>query len=264
MQARNSCSEFEECSNSPKPRPSRHGSWIKQIERAYCTNLVPDINTISCASSTTTESRLKHTADKLWLGFNLFALLIPVLSLTGVTGGYSGASVGATSAALNETNKRRPFAGRLVSSLASLGSGQPIVAALANGGLSGLQNRVDSLMGWLERSTENLPNFPRLHPQECFKRSICEAHNEPSKYGALGMTLTLLFPATNGSAAETDNMEFKVINKYRHAASYGLQRRLEAANGTLTGPQLACKDKYDDCLVSLLEVGQKLLDFFLT
>lgn len=57
-----------------------------------------------------------------------------------------------------------------------------------------LQARVDSVMGWIERSVEHLPNFPRLHPQECVKRSICEAHNKPHDYGAIGFMLRLLFP----------------------------------------------------------------------
>lgn len=58
----------------------------------------------------------------------------------------------------------------------------------------GLQSRVESIMGWIERSVEHLPNFPRLHPQECVKRSICEAHNDPEKYGAIGFLLRLFFP----------------------------------------------------------------------
>lgn len=66
----------------------------------------------------------------------------------------------------------------------------------SGGGLSrfSLQSRVDSMMGWIERSVEHLPNIPRLHPQECVKRSICEAHNDPNKYGAIGFMLRLLFP----------------------------------------------------------------------
>lgn len=59
---------------------------------------------------------------------------------------------------------------------------------------SSFQARVDSLMGYIERSVEHLPSFPRLHPQECVKRSICEAHNKPDKYGAIGFMLRLLFP----------------------------------------------------------------------
>jgi len=54
-------------------------------------------------------------------------------------------------------------------------------------------------------------------------------------------------------------MEYKVINKYRHAAGFGLNKRIES-NGTNT---VACKEKYEDCLVSLLDVSQSLLDIFL-
>lgn len=57
-----------------------------------------------------------------------------------------------------------------------------------------------------------------------------------------------------------DDMEYKVINKYRHAAGFGLNRRLDN-NGT--GSSLACKEKYEDCLVSLLDVAQNLMDIFL-
>lgn len=57
-----------------------------------------------------------------------------------------------------------------------------------------LRGSLDSMMGWVERSVEHLPNLPRLHPKECIKRSICEAHNEPDKYGAVGVMLRLLFP----------------------------------------------------------------------
>lgn len=124
-----------------------------------------------------------------------------------------------------------------------------------------LHGQLDSVMGWIERSVEHLPNFPRLHPQECVKRTICEAHNEPSKYGGLGFVLRLLFPASNHTSTDRmDNMEYKVINKYRHAAGFGASRRLES-NGT--GTPGACKEKYEDCLVSLLDVSQNLLDIFL-
>lgn len=80
------------------------------------------------------------------------------------------------------------------SDLAS-GSGEPPSrGGGGGGGGGGLHGRVETVMGWIERSIEHLPNFPRLHPQECVKRSICEAHNEPAKYGAIGFTLRLLFP----------------------------------------------------------------------
>lgn len=57
-----------------------------------------------------------------------------------------------------------------------------------------------------------------------------------------------------------DNMEFKVINKYRHAAGYGFNKRIDN-NGTES--PTVCKEKYEDCLVSLLDVGRNLMDIFL-
>lgn len=54
-------------------------------------------------------------------------------------------------------------------------------------------------------------------------------------------------------------MEYKVINKYRHAAGYGLNKRIES-NGTNVS---ACRDKYEDCLISLLDVARNMMDAFL-
>lgn len=51
-----------------------------------------------------------------------------------------------------------------------------------------------SVMGWVEKSVDDLPSFPRLDAQECMKRSICEAHNQPKKYGLTGLVLQLFFP----------------------------------------------------------------------
>lgn len=195
------------------------------------------------------------TGNILWLGSNVLATLIPIASLLGLlSAGDTSSSSSSMGAAKNHTstNSKRSTAATILSSLAQGGATS-----------GGLQSRVEYVMGWLERSIEHLPNFPRLHPQECVKRSICEAHHEPTKYGAIGLTLRLLFPATNSSIGgdETDTMEYKVINKYRHAAGYGQSRRLDSANGTSLGG--TCKDKYEDCLVSLLDLGQNLVDFFL-
>lgn len=57
-----------------------------------------------------------------------------------------------------------------------------------------LVNVSESLMGWVERSMNDLPCIPRLDAQECVKRCICEAHNQPKKYGAVGLFLQLFFP----------------------------------------------------------------------
>lgn len=59
---------------------------------------------------------------------------------------------------------------------------------------SGLVGVSESIMGWVEKSVDDLPSFPRLDAQECMKRSICEAHNQPKKYGAVGLFLQLFFP----------------------------------------------------------------------
>jgi len=140
-------------------------------------------------------------------------------------------------------------------------------------GLVGLQMGVEHVMGWLERSMEHLPSFPRLHPQECLKRSICEAHNDPDRHGGLGLMVRLLFPAgglaheeqpsgrQGATANDSTTLEYKVINKYRHAAGFGLSRRLDN-NGT--GSPNVCKDKYEDCLVSLLDLANGLVGMFFT
>ncbi len=52
----------------------------------------------------------------------------------------------------------------------------------------------ESIMGWVEKSVDDLPSFPRLDAQECMKRCICEAHNQPKKYGIIGLVLQLFFP----------------------------------------------------------------------
>lgn len=56
-----------------------------------------------------------------------------------------------------------------------------------------------------------------------------------------------------------DDMEYKVINKYRHAAGYGMNRRSDSNSSSSS----ACKEKYEDCLVSLLDVAQSMMDMFL-
>ena len=59
---------------------------------------------------------------------------------------------------------------------------------------SGLVGVSESVMGWVEKSVDDLPSFPRLDGQECLKRCICEAHNQPKKYGVVGLVLQLFFP----------------------------------------------------------------------
>lgn len=77
--------------------------------------------------------------------------------------------------------------------------GRTINSENGNGSLSRLiTHRLvgvsESLMGWVERSVDDLPSIPRLDAQECMKRCICEAHNQPKKYGAVGLIIQLFFP----------------------------------------------------------------------
>lgn len=59
---------------------------------------------------------------------------------------------------------------------------------------NGLNTMSEYLMSLVENSLEDLPSLPRLEAQECMKRSVCEAHNQPKKYGLIGLILQLLFP----------------------------------------------------------------------
>ncbi|KAG9511014.1 hypothetical protein GZH46_00433, partial [Fragariocoptes setiger] len=80
---------------------------------------------------------------------------------------------------------------------------------------NGLHGRLESIMSWVERSVEDLPAFPRLHPQECVKRSVCEAHYQPKKYGLPGLLLQLIFPP---HIENEGNEPSRVVNKYQIAA----------------------------------------------
>lgn len=59
---------------------------------------------------------------------------------------------------------------------------------------TGLVGVSESIMSWVEKSVDDIPNLPRLDAQECMKRGICEAHNQPKKYGLMGLALQLFFP----------------------------------------------------------------------
>lgn len=57
-----------------------------------------------------------------------------------------------------------------------------------------IQGRLESFVSWIERSVEDLPAFPRLHPQECVKRAVCEVNHDSKKYGLPGLILQVMFP----------------------------------------------------------------------
>ncbi|KAG8191318.1 hypothetical protein JTE90_006068 [Oedothorax gibbosus] len=111
------------------------------------------------------------------------------------------------------------------------------------GGLSGASEYVMSLV---ENSLEDLPSLPRLEAQECVKRSVCEAHNQPKKYGLIGLVLQLLFPPYTKNEDPTNT-----ISKYQLAARYGRQSN---AN---------CGIQYDGCMLNLLDIVQALVNAFI-
>ncbi|XP_035233000.1 uncharacterized protein LOC118204819 [Stegodyphus dumicola] len=111
---------------------------------------------------------------------------------------------------------------------------------------NGLNSVSEYLMSLVENSLEDLPSLPRLEAQECMKRSVCEAHNQPKKYGLIGLVLQLLFPPY--TKTEDPN---NVVSKYQLAARYGRQSN---AN---------CGVQYDGCMLNLLDIVQALVNAFI-
>ncbi|KAF8765256.1 uncharacterized protein LOC129970931 [Argiope bruennichi] len=111
---------------------------------------------------------------------------------------------------------------------------------------NGLNSASEYLMSLVENSLEDWPSLPRLEAQECMKRSVCEAHNQPKKYGLIGLVLQLLFPPY--TKAEDPN---NVVSKYQLAARYGRQSN---AN---------CGVQYDGCMLNLLDIVQALVNAFI-
>ncbi|XP_054706363.1 uncharacterized protein LOC129216201 [Uloborus diversus] len=109
----------------------------------------------------------------------------------------------------------------------------------------GLGQISEWMMRVVERSLDELPSLPRLEAQECVKRSVCEAHNQPKKYGLIGLILQLLFPPYT-KAEDAQN----VVSKYQLAARYGRQSN---AN---------CGVQYDGCMLNLLDIVQALVNAF--
>ncbi|KAH6925701.1 hypothetical protein HPB50_008574 [Hyalomma asiaticum] len=114
--------------------------------------------------------------------------------------------------------------------------------ALGNG-LAGLSEFV---MTRVDKGLEKFPSIPSLDPQECMKRSVCEAHNQPNKYGLLGLALQLLYPPYSAPDEPTT-----VVSKYQLAARYGRQEDAD------------CSRQYDGCIVSPLEIIQTIVGYFL-
>lgn len=158
--------QYPTCSidNIHLARPVRCERRLRCIQNTHSLTLT---NTHTCARSS--------TGNLVMLGSSLLAGIVPLVALVLPSEQQSAPSAqrrraGSTAGAITE---------RVQSILSRFNP---------------LQGPVDSVMSWIERSVEHLPNFPHLHPQECVKRSICEAHNRPDRFGMIGLMVRLLFP----------------------------------------------------------------------
>lgn len=117
----------------------------------------------------------------------------------------------------------------------------PTIGARSGGGGDSLA--VQLVQGVLDKSHRlildlagRVPNLvPRMDAQECLKRTVCEAHNKPGRYGLLGITLQFFFPyvhapplqTTLAAAAVTFTMSTHWLRTPVAAAeSYSRQRRV--------------------------------------
>lgn len=81
----------------------------------------------------------------------------------------------------------------------AMASGYDTVYARDKGVEGFLIGAVQSLLEKSHRAildmAAKVPNLvPRMDAQECLKRTICEAHNKPGRYGLMGVGLQLFFP----------------------------------------------------------------------
>ncbi|XP_070377242.1 uncharacterized protein [Dermacentor albipictus] len=92
-----------------------------------------------------------------------------------------------------------------------------------------------------------MPNLvPRMDAQECLKRTVCEAHNKPGRYGLLGIALQFFFPPFRPGDADDTRM-----SPLQLAARYGRD------------PSADCGRQYDGCFVDPLQALQAAVDHFL-
>ncbi|OQR68194.1 hypothetical protein BIW11_13060 [Tropilaelaps mercedesae] len=137
---------------------------------------------------------------------------------------------------------------RAVSRFAATGRGIAGVTEYVMKAVDRKNHPKDELMGLLDCSSiDRIPSIPSLDPQECMKRSVCEAHNQPDRYGLVGLTLQLIFPPYLAGEEE----DAPTISKYQQAARYG--RRNDAE----------CGRHFDGCIISPLEVTQKIINYLL-
>lgn len=69
------------------------------------------------------------------------------------------------------------------------------VAAGASTSEAVIQTVLDKSHRLLLNAAAKIPNLvPRMDAQECLKRTVCEAHHKPGRYGLIGIALQLFVP----------------------------------------------------------------------
>ncbi|GAB6032867.1 hypothetical protein CHUAL_012065 [Chamberlinius hualienensis] len=124
----------------------------------------------------------------------------------------------------------RPFLSGLTAPL--MGNQARASDSIFSNGFSGM---AEYLLTFVENSLDHVPT---IDGEECIKRSVCEAHSNPKKYGLIALPLQLLFPPYPYSGTDDTSK----ISKYQLAARYG---KNENAN---------CGAQYHGCVVNPLDL----------
>uniref|UniRef100_A0A6B0V6S5 Putative secreted protein n=1 Tax=Ixodes ricinus TaxID=34613 RepID=A0A6B0V6S5_IXORI len=131
----------------------------------------------------------------------------------------------------------------VVASRLAIGDSQP--RGVENFLMSAVQSLLEKSHTALLKLADRMPNLvPRMDAQECLKRTICEAHNRPGRYGIVGVALQLIFPPFKPGAEETAQM-----TPLQLAAKYG------------RGSGADCGRQYDGCFLDVLQTMQGVVDY---
>ncbi|KAH7951425.1 hypothetical protein HPB52_008948 [Rhipicephalus sanguineus] len=110
-----------------------------------------------------------------------------------------------------------------------------------------VQTVLDKSHRLLLNMAAKMPNLvPRMDAQECLKRTVCEAHNKPGRYGLIGIALQLFFPPFRPGDAEGIPS-----SPLQLAARYGRE------------PSADCGRQYDGCFLDPLQTLQAAVNYFL-
>lgn len=114
-------------------------------------------------------------------------------------------------------------------------------------GVKLVQTALDKSHRLLLDVAAKMPNLvPRMDAQECLKRTVCEAHNKPGRYGLLGIAIQFFFPPFRPGDAEGTRM-----SPLQLAARYGRD------------PSADCGRQYDGCFLDTLQTLQAAVDYLL-